>query len=88
MCAIGVYMSSDSVSDTLKYQYVKRSQFDYTNDRNLKKFDGILHRLAVLESFVHDVHQAIDDLGSEIEALQLGSKVVIAGKRDALRRKE
>lgn len=81
-------MSSDSVSDTLKYQYVKRSSFDYTNDRNLKKFDGILHRIAVLEGFVHDLHQAIDDLGAELEGLQLGSKVVIAGKRDALRRRE
>ncbi len=79
-------MSSDSVSDTLKYQYVKRSAFDYKNDRNLKKFDGILNRLAVLEGFVHDMHQAIDDLGAELEGIKLDPTVVIAGRREALRR--
>ncbi len=81
-------MSTDSLDDRLKYSYVSRKNYDYHQDRILKKFDGILHRLAVLESFVHDLHSGIDDLGAEIEALQLGTKVTIAGRRDAQRRKE
>ncbi len=83
-----MFTLSDALEDRLKYQYVRRKTYDYHHDRQEKKFDGIIHRLALLENFVHDLHEALDAQAAEIESFQLGSHVVIAGKRDALRRRE
>ncbi len=87
----GVLTLSDTLEDRLKYQYVRRKTYDYHHDRQEKKFDGILHRLSILESFVHDLHEALDVQAAEIESLQLTvvpSKVALVGRHDALRRKD
>ncbi len=75
--------------DTLKYEYVKRKTYDYFSDKTVKKFDGILHRLSVVESYAHDLHHLIETLEAELESIRLDkTSVRIAGRRDASVRRE
>ena len=46
--------------DTLKYEYVKRRLYDGYVDRSQKKFDRILHQLAVLESWISDLRKEVE----------------------------
>ncbi len=79
----------DSLDDRLKYSYVSRKNYDYHQDRIAKKFDGILHRLAVYEGHIKDLSDEILVLGAELEGVRLDkTSVRIAGRREASERKD
>ncbi len=71
----------------MKYRYVKRNLYDNYVDRTAKRFDRIIHQLAVQESWIANLEEHIGAMNAEIEALRLDkTAVVIAGKREALKR--
>ncbi len=85
----GTGVSTLNDDDHLKYQFIRRRTYDYYVDRSAKRFDGIIHRLAVLENFVHDLHSLLEAQDAELESLRLDkTSVRIAGRLDAQKRKD
>ncbi len=73
----------------MKYTYVKRRLYDNYVDRTAKRFDRIIHQLAVQESWIADLRSALEDTDAEVEALSLDkTSVRIAGRREAQKRND
>lgn len=74
----------------MKYIYVKRRLYDNYVDRTAKRFDRILHQLAVQESWTADLKDQLEVLEAEVESLRLqavpGHAVTVPGRKDALHR--
>ncbi len=82
-------MGKNERHDTLKYEYVRRTTYDYFSDRTGKKFDGILEQLTQLRGYIIDLEDLIEVNAAGIESLRLDkTSVRIAGKREASERRE
>ncbi len=84
-----MFTLSNHPGDHLKYEFVRRRTYDYAMDRAQKKFDKILHELANLSSHISGLHDRLDALDAEVEALRLDkTSVRIAGRHDASLRRD
>ncbi len=73
----------------MKYQYVRRKNYDYHQDRIAKKFDAIFVRLGAAEGLIQDLRDWLETVDAELESLRLDkTSVRIAGRRDASERRE
>ncbi len=81
-------MGRNERHDTLKYEYVRRTTYDYFSERMQKHIDFLRQECANLKSYCLTLEDAIHALEAETESIRLDTTSVrIAGRREASERR-